>query len=470
VHLLVFEQLWEEHGPLARTRPVLALRCGTMSLGDRLAAHYQPAAVFHQVRAALAPVHAELLARRGSPVRVNELAAALAADVLIVDGAVLAGTGGALPAAEGGDEVGIVHDVIDHAPGPAGRLEPVRRPGGRIAYVRLRRATAAALLARCGPDLPALLAAARADAGIAARPVPAGEIEVMTYPWQLLERNGAAIRADHAAGGSRVAASARVDPTVAWLRDGARVPPPGSGPGAAAASIGAETVIGAFVSLDVSEGPILIGANVVIQPHAHIEGPAYIGDGSTVWAHAHLKPGCSLGPRSRVCGQLEEVILQGLMHKFHAGFLGHSYVGEGVNLGDQTVTSNLKNDRTPVEVHLAPGPLRRIDTGRLYVGSLLGDGVATGTNTNLTTGCVVEPLSCIVSAEATPKYVSGLLLRGRPLPWPFASAYNAFRILVSERLAWPLPEGHETLFRQVYADLKATRRRLRLEAGAARFP
>jgi len=180
-----------------------------------------------------------------------------------------------------------------------------------------------------------------------------------------------------------------------------------------------------------------------------------------VWAFADVKEGCSLGPWSRVCGQLEEVIFQGYVHKFHVGFVGHTYLGEGVNLGAQTVTSNLKNDRTPVEVHLGPDISRRINTGRLFAGSLVGDGVATGTNTNLTTGAVVEPLSNVVSTSATPKYVNGFLYNGRHLPSPFGTAYGALRILMEQRLQRKLPAGHEALYRHVYDAMKGTRRQLR---------
>jgi len=211
----------------------------------------------------------------------------------------------------------------------------------------------------------------------------------------------------------------------------------------------------------VSEGPIIVEDDVNIESHCNVRGPSYVGSNSTLCAFADVKEGCALGPWSRVCGQIEEVIFQGYMHKFHVGFVGHSYLGEGVNLGDQTVTSNLKNDRTPVEVHLAPDPGRHINTGRLYCGSLIGDGAATGTNTNLTTGAVVEPMSTVVSSAASPKYVNGFLWNGRHLPWPFSKAYGALRILMEERLHRKLPEGHRELFRHVYDAMRSTRRKLR---------
>jgi acetyltransferase-like isoleucine patch superfamily enzyme len=277
----------------------------------------------------------------------------------------------------------------------------------------------------------------------------------MTYPWILIEHNGAAIAEDFALYARGRQTGAALDPSTAFTDGRGRVQ------GTAPVHLGRGTVVGAFVSFDVSEGPIIVEENVTIESHCHIKGPAYVGSHSTLWAFADVKEGCSLGPWSRVCGQIEEVIFQGYAHKFHVGFVGHSYIGEGVNLGDQTVTSNLKNDRSPVHVQMSPEAGRQIDTGRLYCGSLIGDGAATGTNTNLTTGAVVEPLSTVVSPAATPKYVNGFLYDGRHLPWPFANAYGALRILLEERMQRSLPEGHEALFRHVYDEMRGLRRILR---------
>ena len=74
---------------------------------------------------------------------------------------------------------------------------------------------------------------------------------------------------------------------------------------------------------------------------------------------------------------------------------------------------------------------------------------------------MVEPLSNVVSAAATPKYVNGFFFNGRHLPLSFGKAYEALRILMEERLHRKLPAGHEELFRQVYDEMKGTRRRLR---------
>ncbi len=353
-HLLIFEQHIEDHGPLGRTRPVFELRCGSMSLGDRLARHYDGAAVHHQTRDYLAEVHAQVLAERGQNVRINRLDEALNDDVLIIDGAVLATRASRLPDLVGPDEIGLVEEVVDYrADGDA--LAPVHREGGRLVYLRLCKDMARNLVSKVGPDLTEIVTEARRMPSVAARQLEEGELLVMTYPWMLIEHNGEAIAEDFETYRGRSCDAALVDPSTAFLRHGRRVAGAWGETGTdVPVYLGRGTAVGAFVSFDVSEGPIILEDDVTVESHCNIKGPTCVGSGSTLWAFADVKEGCSLGPWSRVCGQLEEVIFQGYMHKFHVGFVGHTYLGEGVNLGAQTVTSNLKNDRTPVEVHLGP--------------------------------------------------------------------------------------------------------------------
>lgn len=465
-NLVIFEQHVEDHGPIARTRAVFELRCGAMSLGERLSRYYDDTPVHHLIRGYLAGVHRQVLAERGRSIGVNTLEDAFNDDLLIIDGATLATRGSRLPDLQGPDEIGFIREVVNHRREGDSRLAAVHREGGRLLYLRLCKKTARDLVSKGGFDLGEIMDEVWRTPSIAKRQLEDEELLVMTYPWVLIEHNSEAIIEDFELYRERDSGEALVDPSTAFLNHGRRVPSAVGNPGSdASVYIGRGAAVGAFVSFDVSEGPIVVEDDVTIESHCNIKGPSYVGSHSTLWAFADVKEGCSLGPWSRVCGQIEEVIFQGYMHKFHVGFVGHSYLGEGVNVGDQTVTSNLKNDRTPVEVHLAPDPGRHINTGRLYAGSLIGDGAATGTNTNLTTGAVVEPMSTVVSSAASPKYINGFLWNGRHLPWPFGNAYGAFRILMEERLHRKLPEGHEELFRHVYDAMKGTRRRLRKGGG-----
>jgi UDP-N-acetylglucosamine diphosphorylase/glucosamine-1-phosphate N-acetyltransferase len=96
--------------------------------------------------------------------------------------------------------------------------------------------------------------------------------------------------------------------------------------------------------------------------------------------------GSSIGPVCRIGGEVEESIFLGYSNKYHEGFLGHSYVGEWVNLGALTTNSDLKNNYGPVRV-MVNGSL--VDSGLAKVGAFLGDHVKTGIGTLLNTGVTV---------------------------------------------------------------------------------
>jgi len=133
--------------------------------------------------------------------------------------------------------------------------------------------------------------------------------------------------------------------------------------------------------IDASKGPVMIGPNTRIESHAAIYGPCFIGANSVVLAGKISR--CSVGPTCRVGGELEESILQSYVNKYHAGFIGHSYVGSWVNLGAMTTNSDLKNNYSPIRVSLGG---KMIDTGSIKIGSFIGDHTKFGIGTLLNTG------------------------------------------------------------------------------------
>lgn len=136
------------------------------------------------------------------------------------------------------------------------------------------------------------------------------------------------------------------------------------------------------VVLDARNGPIFIGERVNIQSHTRVEGPCYVGEGS-ILVGGKIREGTSIGPVCRIGGEVEGSIFLGYSNKYHEGFLGHSYVGEWVNLGALTTNSDLKNNYGPVKV-MVSGAL--IDSGLAKVGAFIGDHVKTGIGTLLNTG------------------------------------------------------------------------------------
>jgi UDP-N-acetylglucosamine diphosphorylase/glucosamine-1-phosphate N-acetyltransferase len=115
---------------------------------------------------------------------------------------------------------------------------------------------------------------------------------------------------------------------------------------------------------------------------------------------AKIYGGTTIGPLSRVGGEVEESILHACVNKQHDGFLGHSYVCPWCNLGADTNNSDLKNNYANVRVSLEG---REIDTGGLFAGLFMGDHSKAGINTMFNTGTVVGVGCNIFGADFPPK-------------------------------------------------------------------
>jgi len=121
------------------------------------------------------------------------------------------------------------------------------------------------------------------------------------------------------------------------------------------------------VAFDTSRGPVLIADDARIEAFSRIEGPAYIGRGSVVHS-ARINSHVYIGEMCRVGGEVEHSIIAGYSNKAHLGYLGHSYVGQWVNMGAGSITSDLKNTYGTVRSGRS-----RMDTGLVKLGSFIGD-------------------------------------------------------------------------------------------------
>jgi UDP-N-acetylglucosamine diphosphorylase/glucosamine-1-phosphate N-acetyltransferase len=148
-----------------------------------------------------------------------------------------------------------------------------------------------------------------------------------------------------------------------------------------------------FVVADTSNGPVVIDRDAVVMSFTRLEGPCHVGPRTQVFG-ANVRAGTSLGPNCRVGGEVSASIFVGHSNKSHVGYLGHSYVGEWVNLGAGTHTSDLRTDYDTVRVTL-DGQV--VDTGRTKVGALIGDHVKAGVGCKLSEGSVIGAFAQLLS-------------------------------------------------------------------------
>jgi UDP-N-acetylglucosamine diphosphorylase/glucosamine-1-phosphate N-acetyltransferase len=158
------------------------------------------------------------------------------------------------------------------------------------------------------------------------------------------------------------------------------------------------------VVLDVEEGPVVIDAEAVVRPNASLAGPTYIGRGAQVKDGSVIRPHTAIGPVCKVGGEVGASILQAHSNKSHDGYLGDSYLGEWVNLGAGTITSNLKNTYGPVRAQQWPAGDAE-DTGLTHLGSILGDHVKSAIGTRLLTGTIAHTGAMIALSAFAPKTI-----------------------------------------------------------------
>ncbi|MBL4663505.1 MAG: GlmU family protein [Flavobacteriaceae bacterium] len=141
-------------------------------------------------------------------------------------------------------------------------------------------------------------------------------------------------------------------------------------------------------SLNAVDGPIYIGKDAEIMEGAMIRGPFALCEGATVKMSAKIYGATTIGPYSKVGGEINNSVIFGFSNKGHDGFLGNSVIGEWCNLGADTNTSNLKNDYSPVRVwdYETEGFAK---TGLQFCGLMMGDHSKCGINTMFNTGTVV---------------------------------------------------------------------------------
>jgi UDP-N-acetylglucosamine diphosphorylase/glucosamine-1-phosphate N-acetyltransferase len=407
--------------PLTLTRPGCELLCGLSSLADKQARFFGLPAPGLLVREPLA----ELLRALRPGIAFNQ-AEWLAAGPTVMVNARWIPPGGAAP-----DFDGLCVGLV----------------GDEIAFAVL---TKEQLTGCTHENLPEFL-----DRWRSTLPCREAGGELVARLWELVDRNGTQIEADyHAAApyetaGRHAAGFALVGPSDGLLIDPtARIDP--------------------MVVADTTGGPVVIGAGAAVHAFSRLEGPCYVGAGTHVLG-AKVRAGTTLGPNCRVGGEVEASIVQGHSNKYHDGFLGHSYVGEWVNIAAGTQTSDLRNDYGEVVVTVNGRP---VPTGRTKVGAFLGDHAKTGLGALLNTGTNAGPFAHLLPAgRLLPRHVPAFTTCSHGNLSDDADPEKLFATAakVMGRRGREFTAAHATLYWSVYEQTAGVRRQAVRDAEARRL-
>ena len=167
--------------------------------------------------------------------------------------------------------------------------------------------------------------------------------------------------------------------------------------------IGENVTLKPGVIIDASNGPVFIKDNVTIDLGSLVQGPVLIDDNSYISLGAKIRGGTLIGPNCKIGGEIINSIFHGKSNKVHDGFIGHSYIGEWVNIGAGTNNSNLKNNYSNVKFDFGK---KIIDSKKIFLGTMIGDFSRISISTSINTGTYIGIGSNIFNHSFNKKYVA----------------------------------------------------------------
>ncbi len=365
VVVLFEDELWLHFAALTQTRPVFDLRVGALTVRERATAMAAQAGLDGTATFGLARIH--LMGHYGPR---GGLAACLrdGTPVLLVNGRALDLSWLPQLLSEPLNTVYLADEILLGAylsPSLASAvlyyLQAQQAADARDELVRFARTR------DIGPAEPPLL---------------------LIYPWDLISQAGPQIVRDTPLLAQRIPRLGQAPPQVIVRGEHIYVAP--------------DARLDGPLVLDARDGPVVIDAGAQIEPFSFIQGPTYIGAGTLI-SSARIRGETAIGPVCRIGGEVEASTIQAYSNKHHDGFLGHSWLGEWVNIGAMTTNSDLKNNYGSVRVALEG--IGQLNSGLIKLGVFLADHVKLGIGLHLNGGTIIGTASNIFGVHSVPKNI-----------------------------------------------------------------
>jgi UDP-N-acetylglucosamine diphosphorylase/glucosamine-1-phosphate N-acetyltransferase len=148
---------------------------------------------------------------------------------------------------------------------------------------------------------------------------------------------------------------------------------------------------GAFIKaavINAETGPVFIAKGAEVQEGSLIRGGFALCEGAVAAMGAKFRGHCTVGPYSKVGGEVNNSIFMAYSNKGHDGYIGNSVVGEWCNLAAATNVSNMKNNHSEVGVYNMATQHYEA-TGKKFCGVFIGDYTRVGIGTTLNTGTTI---------------------------------------------------------------------------------
>lgn len=238
-----------------------------------------------------------------------------------------------------------------------------------------------------------------------------GEAMVMHYPWDIFSKNAEALEADF----DLITAGRKSQPlssTNSLLGD----------------RIFAEE--GAYAEcsiLNSTTGAIYLGKDSEVMEGSVVRGGLALCEHASLKLSTKIYGATTVGPHSKVGGEVNNSVIIGYSNKGHDGFLGNSVLGEWCNLGADTNNSNLKNNYAEVKLwSYARNGFAR--TGLQFCGLIMGDHSKSGINTMFNTGTVVGVSANIFGSGFPRNFIPSF-------SWGGAQGFETFTLKKADEVA-----------------------------------
>lgn len=206
-----------------------------------------------------------------------------------------------------------------------------------------------------------------------------------------------------------------------------------------------------------TSGAVYLGKDSEVMEGSVVRGGLALCEHSQLKLSTKIYGATTVGPWSKVGGEVNNSVIFGYSNKGHDGFLGNSVLGEWCNIGADTNNSNLKNNYDEVRLwSYVRGGFER--TGLQFCGLMMGDHSKCGINTMFNTGTVVGVSSNIYGGGFPRNFIPSYSWGGAAgmVEYKFDKAM-ATAARVMERRGIELDEAEKAILKHIY-DLSSTSR------------
>ena len=198
-------------------------------------------------------------------------------------------------------------------------------------------------------------------------------------------------------------------------------------------------------TLNSKSGPIYLGKNSQIWEGTNVRGSFALCEHSQVKMGAKIYGQTTIGPYSRVGGEINNAVIWGYSAKGHEGYLGNAVLGQWCNIGADSNNSNLKNNYAEVRLwDYAKESFRK--TGLQFCGLIMADHSKCGINTMFNTGTVTGVSANVFGAGFPRNFIPDFA-------WGGAQGFDIYSLPKMFETAAKVYERRDLIFDQTEQDI-----------------